>query len=85
MDNDQLRNVPAVDIDLLVKLDQDAVADMTAARNTLRRMNDIIHSRELSLAITQIETAMLWQAAGRSGLDAMMMLTASHIPDVAGE
>lgn len=69
-----------IDLDQLIKWDQDAVADLTAARNTLRRMNDLILSRELSLAITNVEQAMMWQSAGRSGVDALVALSSRHIP-----
>jgi hypothetical protein len=74
-----------VDIQQVVKWDQDATADLTAARNTLRQMNDVIMSRELSLAITNVEQAMLWQAAGRSGVDSLIALSSSHIPGNSDE
>lgn len=61
--------------------DADAVADLRAARDSLRKINEGddgvmgIHSRELSLAITKIEEAMLWQATARSGLDYVIRIT----------
>lgn len=59
--------------------DEQAIDSLETAYGALKSIGELIGgSRELSLAITNVEQAMLWQAAARSTVGSIVELTTSH-------